>query len=113
MTMHGFSTGVFIDGVDGLVMRNNHLVDLAWDGIIGGNIHNAVFTGNSISLDIPAAKSTRTAFSSGTWGPTSPPITFGSRTTSSGRTTTRATASTWRTRSPTAGAARIPISATS
>ncbi len=56
MTMHGFSTGVFIDGVDGLVMRNNHLVDLAWDGIIGGNIHNAVFTGNSISLDIPAGR---------------------------------------------------------
>jgi hypothetical protein len=56
MTMHGFSTGVYIDGVNGITLKDNHLVDLAWDGIIGGDIHHAVFSGNDISLDIPAGR---------------------------------------------------------
>ena len=56
MTMHGFSTGMFLDGVDGITLRNNDLIDLAWDGIIGGDIHHAVFSGNVISLDIPSGR---------------------------------------------------------
>ncbi len=56
MTLHGFNIGLYLDGVDGITLKNNSLVNLSQDGVIGGDIHHAVFSGNSISLDIPSGQ---------------------------------------------------------
>ena len=52
LSLHGFETGVWLDGVDGLSFRNNTLSNISLDGISGGSIHDAVFSGNSIDMKI-------------------------------------------------------------
>jgi hypothetical protein len=47
-----FQTGAWIGSTDGLSVRNNTISDIAVDGMLVGHIHDAVISGNSITLDV-------------------------------------------------------------
>jgi hypothetical protein len=56
MDMHGFATGIFLANVDGVRIRNNTLSNISNDGLIAGDITDAVFSGNVIDLNTPLGK---------------------------------------------------------
>ncbi|MFO1208629.1 MAG: right-handed parallel beta-helix repeat-containing protein [Amaricoccus sp.] len=53
MTIHGFDTGIRVSRTDGVKLLNNTLTNMSHDGIDASEVHGAVISGNSISLDIP------------------------------------------------------------
>ncbi len=56
MTIHGFDVGAYLSDNDGLVLRANTLTNIGTDGFAGGDLHNTVFSGNSISLAAPSGR---------------------------------------------------------
>ena len=55
-TVKGFQTGLWLGSTDDLSVRNNVISDISLDGMIVGHVHDAVISGNSISLDVPKGR---------------------------------------------------------
>ena len=49
----GFATAVKLSSISGLTVSNNDISNVAWDAMIVGGVHNALFAGNDISLNTP------------------------------------------------------------
>jgi hypothetical protein len=56
MTIHGFETGIWAGAINGLAIRNNTIRNVSTDGIIAGNLHDGVISGNTIDLNAPSGR---------------------------------------------------------
>ena len=56
MDIHGFATGVVLANVDGVAVRDNTLSNIGNDGLIAGDISDAVCSRNVIDLKTPEGK---------------------------------------------------------
>ncbi len=52
----GFETATKFTDVTDLTVKNNSWSNVAWDAMIIGSVHNALFQNNDISLNVPGGR---------------------------------------------------------